>query len=38
VIGGIMFSAIFMIGGDLVADIMLIVLDPRIRRTEADAL
>jgi peptide/nickel transport system permease protein len=36
-VGGIIFSAIFMIGGDLVADIMLIALDPRIRRTEADA-
>jgi peptide/nickel transport system permease protein len=32
VIGGIMFSALFMIGGNLIADIMLVALDPRIRR------
>ncbi len=32
VIGGIMFSALFMIGGNLVADIMLLAFDPRIRR------
>jgi peptide/nickel transport system permease protein len=31
VIGGIMFSALFMIGGNLVADIMLLAFDPRIR-------
>jgi peptide/nickel transport system permease protein len=37
VVGGIMFSAIFMIGGNLVADLLLLVSDPRIRRTEADA-
>jgi peptide/nickel transport system permease protein len=37
VIGGIMFSALFMIGGNLVADIMLLALDPRIRRQGADA-
>ena len=32
VIGGIMFSALFMIGGNLIADMMLLVFDPRIRR------
>ncbi len=32
VIGGIMFSALFMVGGNLVADVMLLALDPRIRR------
>jgi peptide/nickel transport system permease protein len=32
VIGGIMFSALFMVGGNLVADVMLLTLDPRIRR------
>ncbi|HEY4842261.1 MAG TPA: ABC transporter permease [Terriglobales bacterium] len=37
VIGGIMFSALFMIGGNLVADIMLIAVDPRIRKEGADA-
>ena len=37
VIGGIMFSALFMVGGNLVADIMLLALDPRIRRQAADA-
>jgi peptide/nickel transport system permease protein len=37
VIGGIMFSALFMIGGNLVADVMLLALDPRIRREGADA-
>jgi peptide/nickel transport system permease protein len=31
VIGGIMFSALFMVGGNLIADIMLLALDPRIR-------
>jgi len=31
VIGGIMFSALFMVGGNLVADAMLFALDPRIR-------
>lgn len=31
VIGGIMFSALFTIGGNLIADIMLLALDPRIR-------
>jgi len=37
VIGGIMFSALFMVGGNLVADIMLIAVDPRIRKEGADA-
>jgi peptide/nickel transport system permease protein len=37
VIGGIMFSALFMIGGNLVADVMLIVVDPRIRKEGVDA-
>ncbi len=37
VIGGIMFSALFMVGGNLAADVMLLILDPRIRRKEADA-
>ena len=37
VIGGIMFSALFMVGGNLVADIMLVVVDPRIRKEGADA-
>jgi peptide/nickel transport system permease protein len=32
VIGGIIFSALFMVGGNLFADIMLIVFDPRIRK------
>jgi len=35
VIGGIMLSALFMVGGNLVADLLLFVSDPRIR-TEAD--
>jgi peptide/nickel transport system permease protein len=37
VIGGIMFSALFMVGGNLIADVMLLALDPRIRREGADA-
>ena len=37
VIGGIMFSAVFMIGGGLIADLMLLAADPRIRRGTADA-
>jgi peptide/nickel transport system permease protein len=32
VIGGIMFSALFMVIGNLIADLMLLALDPRIRR------
>jgi peptide/nickel transport system permease protein len=38
VIGGIMFSALFMVGGNLVADLMLLALDPRISREGVDAL
>jgi len=37
VIGGIMFSALFMIGGNLIADILLIASDPRIRTGASDA-
>jgi peptide/nickel transport system permease protein len=37
VIGGIMLSAVFMVGGNLVADVMLLALDPRIRRERPDA-
>ncbi len=37
VIGGIMFSALFMVGGNLIADILLMVCDPRIRTGAADA-
>jgi peptide/nickel transport system permease protein len=37
VIGGIMFSALFMVGGNLVADVMLLALDPRIRSEGTDA-
>jgi peptide/nickel transport system permease protein len=37
VIGGIMFSALFMVGGNLVADVMLLAIDPRIRREGVDA-
>jgi peptide/nickel transport system permease protein len=34
VIGGIMLSAVFMVGGNFVADVMLLALDPRIRTQE----
>lgn len=37
-IGGIMLSALFMVGGNLIADIMLLACDPRIRTGAADAL
>ena len=37
VIGGIMLSALFMLGGNFVADLLLIVVDPRIRAGEPDA-
>lgn len=37
VIGGIMLSALFMVGGNLIADIMLLACDPRIRTGDADA-
>jgi peptide/nickel transport system permease protein len=38
VIGGIMLSALFMVGGNLIADVMLLACDPRIRTGAADAL
>ena len=37
VIGGIMFSSLFMVGGNLVADVMLLISDPRIRSGAPDA-
>jgi peptide/nickel transport system permease protein len=37
VIGGIMLSALFMIGGNLVADALLFTVDPRIRKAGTDA-
>jgi peptide/nickel transport system permease protein len=37
VIGGIMFSSLFMLGGGLIADIMLLASDPRIRGEGSDA-
>ena len=37
VIGGIMFSAVFMVGGSFVADVLLLASDPRIRRGTSDA-
>ncbi len=37
VIGGIMLSTVFMLGGNLIADAMLLVCDPRIRTGRADA-
>ena len=37
VIGGIMLSALFMVGGNLIADIMLLACDPRIRAGASDA-
>lgn len=37
VIGGIMLSALFMVGGNLVADVMLLACDPRIRTGALDA-
>jgi len=38
VVGGIMVSTIFMLGGNLIADIVLTVIDPRIRTGAPDAL
>ena len=38
VIGGVMFSAVFMVAGNLVADILLLASDPRIRAAESDAM
>ncbi|MGA8270072.1 MAG: ABC transporter permease [Candidatus Sulfotelmatobacter sp.] len=37
VIGGVMFSALFMVGGNLIADLMLMASDPRIRTGASDA-
>jgi len=37
VIGGIMLSALFMVGGNLIADLMLLACDPRIRTGALDA-
>lgn len=37
VIGAVMFSAVFMIAGNLIADILLIASDPRIRAGESNA-
>lgn len=37
VIGAVMFSAVFMLAGNLVADLLLLACDPRIRMGEADA-
>ena len=37
VIGGTMLSAVFMVGGNLIADMMLLAADPRIRVEETDA-
>jgi ABC-type dipeptide/oligopeptide/nickel transport system permease component len=38
VIAGIMLSALFMVGGTLLADLMLLAFDPRIRTGAPDAL
>jgi len=37
VIGGVMFSAVFMVAGNLIADLLLLASDPRIRTGEPDA-
>jgi len=37
VIGGIVFSALFMVGGNLIADLLLVALDPRIQSEGSDA-
>jgi peptide/nickel transport system permease protein len=37
VIGGVMFSAVFMVAGNFIADLLLIASDPRIRAGESDA-
>ncbi len=37
VIGGVMFSAVFMVAGNFVADLLLLACDPRIRAGESDA-
>jgi peptide/nickel transport system permease protein len=36
VIGGIMFSAVFMLGGNFIADLLLLASDPRIRSEGGD--
>jgi peptide/nickel transport system permease protein len=37
VIGGVMLSAVFMVGGNFIADLLLLASDPRIRTGAADA-
>ncbi len=37
VIGGVMFSALFMVAGNFIADLLLLASDPRIRTGESDA-
>jgi peptide/nickel transport system permease protein len=37
VIGGIMLSSLFLVGGNLIADVMLLTFDPRIRTGALDA-
>lgn len=37
VIGGVVLSAVFMVGGNLIADLLLLATDPRIRSRGADA-
>jgi peptide/nickel transport system permease protein len=37
VIGGVMFSAVFMVLGNFIADLLLLASDPRIRTGESDA-
>jgi len=37
VIGGVMFSAVFMVAGNFIADLLLLASDPRIRVGESDA-
>jgi peptide/nickel transport system permease protein len=37
VIGGIIFSALFLVAGNLIADLLLLASDPRIRRGGIDA-
>ncbi len=37
VIGGVMFSAVFMVAGNFIADLLLLASDPRIRAGESDA-
>jgi peptide/nickel transport system permease protein len=37
VIGGVMLSAVFMVVGNFIADLLLLASDPRIRTGESDA-